>query len=318
MNMVQNGGLHAAFLIVAASALIGCDATPLPDADDAPGDIGHDAALGDDIPAADDSQVVTEGSIAMLIYNVAGLPMEIAEANGTNPIVNMPKIAPLLNPYDLVLVQEDFWYHDDLEAGTTHPYKSDPMWDPPDWDRMGDGLNQFSRTAFSPVMRVAWEVCNGLVDSGSDCLTNKGFTFTRHQLAADVSVDVYNLHMDASGQPEDIAARQAQAVQLADFINANSAGNAVLLGGDTNLKASRPDDGVALDDFLAATGLNDVCRFLECGDERIDRVMFRSSDYIEIVPREWSIPPEFVDSAGAQLSDHLPVFARIGWKLVSH
>jgi len=309
MPLFPDNGRSAALIVIAVSALIGCGADTLPDADVAPGDIIDEAS--------DDAAVVTGGSIAMLIYNVAGLPMEIAEVNGTNPIVNMPKIAPLLNPYELVLVQEDFWYHADLEAGTTHPYKSDPMWDPPDWDRMGDGLNQFSQTAFSPVVRVAWEVCNGLVDSGSDCMTNKGFTFARHQLAADVFVDVYNLHMDASGGPEDIAARKTQSVQLAEFINANSHGNAILLGGDTNLKASRADDGVTLDDFLAATGLTDVCRFLECGDERIDRVMFRGSDELELTPVDWSIPQEFVDAGGAQLSDHLPVLALIEWKVVA-
>jgi len=261
-----------------------------------------------------DAPVATEGRIEMLIYNVAGMPMEIAELNGTNPIVNMPIIAPMLNQYRTVLVQEDFWYHADLDAGTTHPFKSDPMWETPDWDRFGDGLNTFADMPFTPVTRVGWETCNGYLDSGSDCMTTKGFTWARHQLARDVYIDVYDLHLDAGGDAADIQARQAQARQLADFIVAASEGSAVIIGGDTNLRQSRVDDMAILDELLAATGLQDSCRYLSCGDERIDRIMFRSSAALQITPLAWSVPTEFVDADGTPLSDHEPVFVQFAWQ----
>jgi len=147
-------------------------------------------------------------------------------------------------------------------------------------------------------------------------MTTKGFLYARLEVEPGIAIDVYNLHMDASGSEEDIAARRAQSAQLASFIALNSEGVAVLLAGDTNLKATRPEDLQTLDDFLAATGLVDSCRFLECGDERIDRIMFRSCPDLELEPVEWSIPEEFVDADGNQLSDHLPVLARVAWRVL--
>ena len=49
--------------------------------------------------------VVQSGSFTALTYNVAGLPEGIS---GSNPETNMQMISPLLNAYDLVLIQEDF------------------------------------------------------------------------------------------------------------------------------------------------------------------------------------------------------------------
>ena len=49
------------------------------------------------------------GSFTMLTYNVAGLPDGLNDDQ--NPEVNIPQMAPHLNPYDLVVVQEDFSYH---------------------------------------------------------------------------------------------------------------------------------------------------------------------------------------------------------------
>jgi hypothetical protein len=40
--------------------------------------------------------------LSVLTYNVAGLP---AEVSGSDPVANHPQISPLLNGYDLVLVQ---------------------------------------------------------------------------------------------------------------------------------------------------------------------------------------------------------------------
>lgn len=42
--------------------------------------------------------------------------------------------------------------------------------------------------------RIKWNSCN--INEG-DCLTPKGFTFMRMQLAEGVELDLYNLHADA-------------------------------------------------------------------------------------------------------------------------
>ena len=89
---------------------------------------------------------------------------------------------------------------------------------------------------------------------------------------------------------------------------------APIVAGDTNLHSNMPYDSVPLSNLLSEAGLTDVCRALECGDERIDRVMYRNSDSLWLTPLEWSIPPEFVDAEGNDLSDHEPVAVRLGWE----
>jgi endonuclease/exonuclease/phosphatase family metal-dependent hydrolase len=145
-------------------------------------------------------------------------------------------------------------------------------------------------------------------------LTTKGFSVSAIELADGISVDVYNLHMDAGGCDGDIAARRVQTEQLVEEINTRSSGKAVIVAGDTNLKISRPDDMVSLDLLLVETGLQDACRFLECGNEIIDRIMFRSSDLVSLTPLSWELPSEFVDPEGNDLSDHLPVSVRFSWE----
>ena len=69
-----------------------------------------------------------------LTYNVAGLPEPFS---GSEPDVNTVLISPLLNDYELVLVQEDWidpvppvpgidFHHDDLISQVDHPYLSTP------------------------------------------------------------------------------------------------------------------------------------------------------------------------------------------------
>ncbi|MFM7068139.1 MAG: hypothetical protein ACKOYM_01645, partial [Actinomycetes bacterium] len=48
------------------------------------------------------------GEFSLLSYNVAGLPQEISKEQ---PALHMPLISPRLNPYDVVLTQENFdWW----------------------------------------------------------------------------------------------------------------------------------------------------------------------------------------------------------------
>src|SRR5688572_6733331 len=56
----------------------------------------------------------TAGSIRLLTYNIAGLPEGISRSR---PERNVPRIGPLFEPYDLVLVQEDFVYQAQLRSG---------------------------------------------------------------------------------------------------------------------------------------------------------------------------------------------------------
>jgi hypothetical protein len=281
------------------------------------------------------------GTIRALSYNVAGLPEGIS---GSHPAVNTPLISPKLNAYDLVAVQEDWvdfdppvpgfdFHHDDLIAAADHPYKSVPA--PPAYGRdprrpsaaTADGLNLLSRYRLSDSVHTMWNGCFGGADTAdggaADCLALKGFTFTRATLADGVEVDVYDLHGEAGGTAEDQRLQTEDFRQLAAFLATFSAGHAVILTGDTNLHTDgrHPDASGTADReiwraFLTATGLADVCDTLSCGPDgdAIDKLALRSSPALTLTARSHQFAPEFVDAAGAPLSDHRALAVTIDWQ----
>lgn len=280
----------------------------------APADSGSTeaASSGADTTSAGESSggpPVTEGMLSVLTYNVAGLPEPLSSSM---PATYTPLISPLLNPYDLVLVQEDFAYHEDLVSAVDHPHLSDPK-ATGTGDPLGDGLNRMSRHPFADHAREAWEVCNGMIDSGSDCLTMKGFAFARHELSPGVFVDVYNLHMDAGGSAEDHDARAAQTDQLLAAMAEHSEGMALVVAGDTNMGESSE---AIFQTLLEGAGLVDACRELGCGeDTRIDRIMLRNGGGVVLTPDAWRIDDTFVTDGGEPLSDHEAVAIDVHWAL---
>lgn len=253
------------------------------------------------VPTVDASvlDAATSGEFLALTYNVAGLPEALT--GSPNPLTRMPLISPLLNDYDLVLVQEDWLtpdpnplaptrvYHELLDDSVTHPYRSIPMPVPLDSDPtrttalVSDGLNEFSRIFFNParVEHVRWTECFGDAQTGAgDCLATKGFTLTVHSLARGITVDVYNLHGEAGRTTEDLRLMQQDfETELSAYVNAHSAGHAIILGGDTNLHTDRTPDGPIWQAFKVATGLVDVCDTIACGADadQIDKFAYRSS-----------------------------------------
>jgi exonuclease III len=252
--------------------------------------------------------VLAQGTIKFLTYNVAGLPQIISQVNPTR---NTPLISPKLNTYDLVVVQEDFWYHTVLMRDATHPFQSQPMLQY--ITLVNDGLNTFSRTSFYDFTRVKWNDMHGVLSNQNDALSSKGFTAARHDLGSGVTVDVYNLHADAGGDQGDIDARLKNFAQLQTFMRTFSAGRPVIVAGDTNLNANRPGDMAILTDFLGTNGLVDSARSLGKG-ESLDRVMLRSTPDVSLEAVLWEKAPEFFDAAGQPLSDHGAVHVDILWK----
>lgn len=249
------------------------------------------------------------GRFSVLTYNVAGLPQLVS---ASDPERNLGLMSPLLNHYQLVLVQEDFSYHRRLAAQSRHAYRSRPMRDRHSF--MPDGLNRFSAFQLGWVHRVRWSRCSGYLGSASDCLADKGFSFSRVALEDGVSLDVYNLHAEAGGQRGDVEARRHNFEQLANYVTRRSRGHAVLVAGDTNLRMSIPSDAATLDAFLEQTGLTDACRAFGCGEERLDRVFFRGSKQVELRALGWWTDRRFVDADGGALSDHRAVGVEMGWR----
>jgi len=255
----------------------------------------------------------TEGAFTFLTYNVAGLPEGISQSH---PAVNLSLISPLSNPYEVVVVQENFTFADYaqiLRSAATHEYKSTPKPAAGGTD-IGDGLNFFSRLFFADqdLYREAWGTCFGVVTNASDCLTSKGFAVVEVRLSEGASFDLYDLHMDAGGAAEDMAARSAQVEQLLAQLAVRSAERAVIVAGDTNMRAS--EDSLAR--LLAEGELTDSCRVLSCGDERIDRIFFRNATNLNLAPARWRTADEFVDGSGQPLSDHLAVAVDFAWHML--
>jgi len=151
--------------------------------------------------------------------------------------------------------------------------------------------------------------------ASNDCLAAKGFMYARHTIAPGVTVDVYNVHADAGRRPWDEEARRAQFRQLAAFIALRSAGQPVIVAGDTNLQAPVPADEETLEEFLAATGTKIAGRTLGAGDE-VDRFFYRGSATLELEPVVQTVASEFVDDRGSPLSDHPAVRVDFRWKVV--
>lgn len=285
------------------------------------------------------------GTFTLLSYNVAGLPQEVSKES---PGTNIPLISPLLDPFDLVLTQEDFdwWasdglaagldftnYHDRLRASATQPHRTDRHPGPeevglsPDRDPIiGDGLGVMSRFPLGQTRRVPWVGCFGGIDTkdggAADCLAMKGFLLTRVTLAEGVEVDVYDLHGEAGGTPTDQGLQSDDYAQLAAYIVEHSKGRAVIVAGDTNLHTDdvHPDGGGGADTqiwnaFLDATDLTDACEATRCAEPgRIDKVAYRSGGGVELEATDHAfLPDRFKDAAGKDLSDHEPLSVTFRW-----
>lgn len=276
------------------------------------------------------------GEFSALTYNVAGLPELLS---GSNPAVNTALISPLLNDYDLVLVQEDWAnpdppipgasvYHEILISEVDHPYLSDPAPVPLGTNPLrpsallSDGLNRMSQFPFDGPQRHMWPNCFGGADTSdggaADCLSEKGFSVARTTISPGVEIDVYNLHAEAGRTAQDNAAHAEDFEVLADFINTYSAGRAVIVGGDYNLHTDREFDAGVFETFLDEADMTDVCGVLDCGLDlhEIDKFTFRSGDGLSIEPLSHAFERDtFQDPQGEPLSDHDPLHVDWRWEL---
>ncbi|MGW2825975.1 jacalin-like lectin [Streptomyces sp. NPDC001443] len=265
-------------------------------------------------PAAAAGTGTGTGTFNVLTYNVAGLPEGLSSGH---PATDTPLISPRLGAYDIVNVQEDFNYHAALYAGDDHAYRTATS----GGAGIGDGLNTLSDYPFEDFQRVGWNDC-----TGTDCLTPKGFTLARVRLAEGVFVDLYNVHTNADDTDDALAARRANITQLSAFVQANSAGNAVIVMGDTNTRYTRSGDNIRT--LADGNGLTDAWVKLVKGGSRptqgadallcpttaptddcevVDKILYRGSRLVTLDATryhdEWA---KFLDPAGGNLSDHFP------------
>ncbi|ELP64983.1 jacalin-like lectin [Streptomyces turgidiscabies] len=288
------------------------------------------AVLGGLTVAAPPAAAADSGTFSVLSYNVAGLPEAISSAP-TPRESSTTTIGQRIAPYDVVNVQEDFNYHAYLYAAdTAHAYRTATS----GGAGIGSGLNTLSKIAYDgdDFERVGWNSCT--YGSG-DCLTPKGFTFMRERLAEGVYVDFYNLHTNAGTNDDDLAARADNLSQLTDFIASHSAGNAVVVMGDTNTRYTRSGDTIA--EFTAANGLTDAWVQLIRGGsapakgsdalvcdqtgttvpntcEVVDKILYRGGKLVSLNATSYNNEhAKFLTDAGLMLSDHDPLTAGFTW-----
>jgi hypothetical protein len=259
------------------------------------------------------------GSFTTLTYNVGGL---LEGISSSHPATYTPVISCLIKDYTVVQVQEDFNYHAALyDTCDNHLYRSSTS----GGMGIGSGLNQLSNFPYIDWARVTWTN-----RSGSDALTPKGFTMARTRVAEGVYIDFYNLHAQSETTDTALANSRKDVLQLLNYINANSVGNAVIIMGDWNLRYTRSTQNIR---ELLNVGFNDVwIQLMRNNDvpafsdtaltscdiptsancEVVDKVLYRNSKYITLTPTEYLMENEkFVYTDGSDLSDHWPL--KVSW-----
>lgn len=277
--------------------------------------------------AAAPPALAASGTFTALTYNVAGLPEGLSSAPTPRDTATTA-IGQRLSPYDIIHVQEDFNYHANLYAADSHPYRTPTS----GGAGIGSGLNTLSDLPYDvdDFERVRWNSCQ--LDSG-DCLTPKGFTFMRVRVTDGVYVDFYNAHTNAGTSAGDLSSRADNLSQLTTFIASHSAGNAVVVMGDTNTRYTRTGDTIRA--FAADNGLTDAWVQLERGGvppaigsdalvcdtaaptdtcEVVDKVLYRSSRLVTLAATSYhNENAGFLTSDGLMLSDHFPISVGFSW-----
>lgn len=255
--------------------------------------------------------------LSVLTYNTHGLPAWIAR---DDPARRFPRIAHLVQRYDVVLLQEDFAHHPRLRAGVGSMLVARDGADAASdgvgclLGCRGSGLTLLARLPRSALLGLAsgaYDACAGWLGGANDCLASKGFQHARLLLPGGLELHVVNTHLDAGRGAADRAARRAQLERLRDHLRASAGAAALLVGGDLNLDARDPDDAALRDDFARALGLEDTGAAPAAPSwPRLDYLYRRDGARVALEVLEAGEAPGFED-AGRPLSDHPALFARV-------
>ncbi len=188
---------------------------------------------------------------------------------------------------DLIGVQEDFNYHNELINDLYGKYSWGTYTGGFDINKIfssveclshfplprfkADGINLFTNhnktlLDISSENIVSWKKSNGYVSNANDLLTHKGFRFYTITFEDKIDIDVYVLHMDADfyhpvncpNVEKDVEARRSQFKQLTEFIlnRFNNVHNPVIIMGDTNSYDKYTWDVANIDEFIRSINKN--------------------------------------------------------------
>ena len=256
-------------------------------------------------------------SIATL--NVDGLPQKllVVNLNTDGPgSAGTARIGKYLQGkrYDLVMMQEDFNYHDVLIVLLEDDYLFD------EWsgdigvdDRSIDFLHLQNHRftcdglmacwkndlTVTPIGRTAWQKNFGKFSHANDEIVTKGFRRYDVTLRSGDCIVVYNMHMDATltedeiekKDAKDTEARMAQWAQLKDEVLQNLDSRPVIITGDLNSLYGRDDVKTQFIDAINESGrgtVSDVWVEMQqkgvyptekrsgttAGDETLDKILY--------------------------------------------
>ncbi|MGJ4909205.1 jacalin-like lectin [Bradyrhizobium sp. HKCCYLS2033] len=276
--------------------------------------LGCTSLLGSALHAAD-------GTFSTLTYNVAETPTAYNGGSDAHSRV----ISCYLRQFGIVNVQEDFLWHAALyDTCDNHPYRTPTS----GTAGIGDGMNTLSAYSFDDLDRVTWTK-----RADSDALTPKGFSLIRTRLAEGVYLDFYNLHAQSGTSSTDLAYSESDVAQILSYIEANSAGNAVMVMGDTNTRYTRAGQNMweflhhgfsdAWIETVRGGSVPPIGDALVCGDtqtarpdcEIVDKVLWRNSGFLNLQASNYADRQDALDSNGAQLSDHHPI--EVDWSFAT-
>ena len=290
----------------------------------------------------------TGNQFSIATLNVDGLPQKIlmvkvnAEGPGNGGTARIGKYL-LKKGYDLVMLQEDFNYHDVLSVILEDDYKMD-QWTG-DVDVVGhtidylhlqnhrfecDGLMACWKNDLTvvPAVRIPWQQNFGKFSHALDEMVTKGFRRYEVTLRSGDRIVVYNMHMDASDNKDeaeqkdtkDKEARQAQWIQLKEDVLQHLDSRPIIIVGDMNSLYSRDDVKTVFIDAINDSGRGTVADvFLELnkqGEETLDKILYVNPTMgTKIQPVSFSLDKDGYLNEGKPLGDHYPVAAT--FKVVS-
>ena len=269
-------------------------------------------------------------SFSLLSYNVHGLSWVFAKDNPQDRSITVGWLA---NRYDVVLLQEDFEYHDEIGkqmTGVTAVRGNRMRVDPrlvltklgllpfelllPDFSfPYGSGLSAFVSKHTATVVdtrRHRFASCSGWFDRSSDCWATKGALMTRLRFENGAEIDVYTTHLDAGESPSAMEVRESQLAELIALIARESPGRAVIVAGDFNTALDRMENVEAMRVFKQGTGLVDAGAGPDLPQwARRDFIFARDGDAVAVKLMGSGEASEFVNRNRA-LSDHPATYAR--------
>lgn len=267
--------------------------------------------------------------------------------DNTDTAQNIEKISKYISEScaDLIGVQEDFNYHDELMkhlhgdcfyvCGTrSEKFSLDNLFSKIEcWTHFplprfkSDGINLLMGNGTSYFLGseeiVPWKKSNGYISHANDVLTHKGFRYYLVNIADDIDLDVYVLHMDADfydpikcpNVKKDIAARKSQFEQLIGHIVSKlekGHKNPIIIMGDTNSYDKYYWDEANVKwfitniNYLPGFNCQEAVPYNEQDCDRIFYINLNDADY------ELILTKCYLDNTCNGLSDHKPLVAELG------